>query len=220
MTMSMLFEVIRLSDEVRQELLRDPRGICKILDLLPETAATRAAAPRRNLLQSFLSLFRGTKNAPPPPPPPEPVEYSELIQNTEIDPSDRFDLDKTWHILHYLIGRGDGYSDIVFPRGVILSPEAESVGDIDVGYGPAQLYSPQQVKEIAMFLETLDPAEMKQRLVPARLDEDDIYPPMWKDSDLDTELLWRDIYENYFLSLKTFLREAADRDLAILEMIA
>lgn len=215
--MGMLYEIIRIPDEVRKELLREPYGIYKLLDIEPQPEMP-PLPQKKNFLRKLKTLF--TKQAETPPGQQKPEkEFSELIRNVTIAPADALQLDKTWHILHYLMGNGDEYQDLAFPRGFLLFPEAESVGDIDIGYGPAELYSPDQVRRIADFTDSLDPAEMKRRLNPAELSEAEIYPAIWNSSDLDLESMWNDIYENYFLPMKAFLHETAERDLAILEII-
>jgi Domain of unknown function (DUF1877) len=65
-------------------------------------------------------------------------------------------LEKSWHILHYLVtGHTD---DSSAPGDALLT--GESLGE-DAGYGPARLHDEIKTREFGQFLETLDLAERR-----------------------------------------------------------
>ena len=100
--MGMLYEIIRIPDEVRKELLREPYGIYKLLDIEPQPEMP-PLPQKKNFFRKLKTLF--TKQAETPPGQQKPEkEFSELIRNVTIAPADALQLDKTWHILHYLMG--------------------------------------------------------------------------------------------------------------------
>jgi len=46
-------------------------------------------------------------------------------------------------------------------------------------YGPARGLTPEQVPELAKFLDALPPQEFAKRYAPAAMDAADIYPKIW-----------------------------------------
>ena len=80
--MGMLYEIIRIPDEVRKELLREPYGIYKLLDIEPQPEMP-PLPQKKNFLRKLKTLF--TKQAETPPGQQKPEkEFSELIRNVTI----------------------------------------------------------------------------------------------------------------------------------------
>src|SRR5690349_11334743 len=57
----------------------------------------------------------------------------------------RLDLDKAWHGLHFLLTGTDWGGT---PPLNFIVAGGETIGDVDVGYGPARAFTPEQLAEI------------------------------------------------------------------------
>ncbi len=195
--MSMIGNLARIPEEVRVSLHQHPESITRLLypdfDFQPYIRKT------------FLSRLFGKK-----PPLPEPLEE----RKPEIPASDLVDLDKSWHILHYLLTGSDWEGP--FPQGFLVSC-GRAVGDIDIGYGPARSFSSEEVREIAAYLKMLDRVSLRGRLAPDRLRGLEIYPSYWTKSE-DLEDDWERL-ESGIGCLTDFVGETAERGMALLVYI-
>jgi hypothetical protein len=195
--MGMIGNLSRISDDTRISLLKDPEQINTLL--YPEFDEAPQSKP------GFLSRIFGKKDIHvlPTSRPPE-----------ALPEEDTMDLDKTWHALHFLFTGSDWEGN--FPNGFLVSC-GEPIGDVDVGYGPAKVFTPQQVDEIAAFLGSVDQIGLKQRFDPKKMHEMEIYPSIWdNEADPEQEL-------EYVLGgleeLQGFIRETVDRKMALLVYI-
>lgn len=84
------------------------------------------------------------------------------------------DLDKAWHCLHFLLS-GTAWEGEP-PLGFLVNG-GTSIGDEDVGYGPARAFSPTEVASIASALGALTLADLVARFDGPRMDALEIYPP-------------------------------------------
>ena len=194
----MIGNLARISEAKRIELHKKPELIEEFLypDFVDE-------APQEK--RGLFARFFGSK------PDPE-VEVKEKKEG--LSEEDQIDVDKAWHGLHFLFTGSDWEGP--FPEGFLVSCGKE-VGDVDVGYGPAKSFTPEEVKEISDFLENLDDSELKSRLDPKKMNEMKIYPSVWNDeSDIEEE--WE--YAKHSLdTVKQFIKEASQRGLALLVYI-
>jgi Domain of unknown function (DUF1877) len=123
-------------------------------------------------------------------------ELLEQLDDTGID------LDKNWHAIHYLLtGDADAGEE---PAAYLAG--GEEVGEEDVGYGPARVLRPEEVREFSDFLQTVDAAEMRRRFDPAALTKAEIYPLEWNGAE---DLDW--LIETYEM-MCAFFAEAAARE--------
>ena len=194
----MIGNLARISEAKRIELHKKPE---LIEEFLSPDFVDEAPQEKRGLFARFF----GSK------PDPE-VEVKEKKEG--LSEEDQIDVDKAWHGLHFLFTGSDWEGP--FPEGFLVSCGKE-VGDVDVGYGPAKSFTPEEVKEISDFLENLDDSELKSRLDPKKMNEMKIYPSVWNDeSDIEEE--WE--YAKYSLdAVKQFIKEASQRGLALLVYI-
>ena len=88
------------------------------------------------------------------------------------------DLDKAWHGLHWLLT--GSAKERPLPLGFLLAGGA-TVGDVDVGYGPARTLSAAEVRAIHAALAKQDDAALRARFDPAALAAADVYPDIWLD---------------------------------------
>ena len=138
--MSMLCTIFRVTPTQIAAILDDPHLVADLLD------APEVNLPMQKPKGFFARLFTSSrKSAAPEVKPPRPRKL-EVIPDSES-----FELNKTWHILHYLLtGLTEG-GDL--PASFIMSGGRE-IGR-DNGYGSPRLLNPEQTQEIATYLKSL-----------------------------------------------------------------
>jgi hypothetical protein len=111
------------------------------------------------------------------------------------------DLDKAWHGIHYLLTKtawgGDAPLDFLAIGG-------ESVGDEDVGYGPARAFRAAEVAAIAAAVRALSDDDLRARFDPADMAEQEVYPEIWSRAGSDDDPL------GYLMMYLSELRSALD----------
>ncbi len=111
-------------------------------------------------------------------------------------------LDKSWQGLHYLMTGSAEQPKGVLGQAILGGRE---VGE-DLGYGPARVLTPENVKKIAVALAQVTQASLAARYDPATMERLKIYPPIWTREG--TEGLR--FLQNYLPALKAFYQRAAD----------
>jgi hypothetical protein len=115
------------------------------------------------------------------------------------------DADKAWHGLHYLLTKtawgGEPPLDFIAVGGT-------TVGDEEVGLGPARVFTSEQARAIHAALAPIDAAWLRARFDPADMKRLDIYPDIWDRDDEDDALGY--CIEN-FEALKAFIADAVQR---------
>jgi hypothetical protein len=87
------------------------------------------------------------------------------------------DIDKAWHGIHYLLtGSAD---ESARPPLNFLIAGGTDVGDQDVGYGPARVYTAAETREIAAALAAVRDDELRRRFDPDAMMRAEIYPEVW-----------------------------------------
>jgi Domain of unknown function (DUF1877) len=125
----------------------------------------------------------------------------------EGDPDDAhadLDVDKAWHGIHFLL-TGTAWEGQM-PFSFIVSG-GRQIGDVDVGYGPARVFTSAEVKTIAAALAPLTRAVLERRFDPAAMTRLDIYPSIWDRPHEQGDALGY-LLESYE-SLAEFVAEAA-----------
>lgn len=196
--MSMIGNLVRVPEHVRATLHENPD---KITALLYPDAGEEEPVKK----PGFFSRLFGLKQKP---------HASSGGAIKPISSEDSVDIDKTWHALHFLFTGSDWEGD--FPEGFLVSC-GKTVGDVDVGYGPARSFTSTEVKRISKFLTSLDRSELRIRFDPAKMEELEIYPSIWKASK-HPEDDWAYI-EGGLSDVTAFVTEAARKDLALLVYI-
>jgi hypothetical protein len=94
---------------------------------------------------------------------------------TAIDDDVRVDVDCAWHALHFLLSGSPkpGKPPLDFILG------GTPVGDIDLGEGPARMFTSADVRKIAAMLALVNQATLRSRFDVAQLVEHQIYPLHW-----------------------------------------
>ena len=112
------------------------------------------------------------------------------------------DLDKAWHGIHFLL---TGSAE---PNGSLASKVIMGGEDIGphLGYGPAQLLTVQEVRDIANLLQTETPDKLAARYEPAALARAGIYPDVIWEREKQAAL---DYVIKYYKDLITFYSNVA-----------
>ncbi|QRN98331.1 YfbM family protein [Archangium violaceum] len=143
-----------------------------------------------------------------------PEQVTDFLHDTDGEdadgPENRFDLDKAWHGLHFLLTGTDWGGK---PPLNFIAVGGETIGDVDVGYGPARAFTPEQLAEISRALDAVSSDALRQRFDPAKMMELDIYPSIWDRDPADDDTLGYVL--EYFEMLKSFLRKGAERGLGV-----
>jgi hypothetical protein len=127
---------------------------------------------------------------------------------------DRIDIEKSWHVLHFLFTGSDWEGE--FPEGFLVSGGA-TIDRVDACSGTARFFTPEETAEIARFLGELCRDELRGRLKLKKMEEFEIYPQFWKDADR-VEEEWEIVCEGLD-RITPFVKEAAERKMALLIFI-
>jgi hypothetical protein len=128
------------------------------------------------------------------------------------EPESALSLEKSWHGLHYVL-TGTAWEGT--PPLNFIAGGGQPVGDEDVGYGPARLLPPADVKALDTALNAFSDQDFARKFDPHGLTAADIYPQIW-DEPLE-DLLQE--YNGYFHELKSLIKQAAGSGSAILVAI-
>lgn len=140
------------------------------------------------------------------------MQASRARRVAEVGDSE-IDLDKAWHAIHYLLtGRVD--PDRSVASKVIWGDE--DIGP-DLGYGPARLLGPAQVRAVAKLLAATPPATLRKRYRPQKMTEQGVYPDVIWAREGDGAL---DYVLPYYERLVQFYRRAAERGQAVIMAIS
>ncbi|ATB42788.1 hypothetical protein CYFUS_008267 [Cystobacter fuscus] len=144
-----------------------------------------------------------------------PEQVIDFLHDTDEEDAGRsesgFDLDKAWHGLHFLLTGTDWGGK---PPLNFIVAGGEMIGDVDVGYGPARAFTPEQLAALSRALDAISSDALRQRFDPAKMMELDIYPSIWDRDPADDDTLGYVL--EYFEMLKSFLRKGAEQGLGFL----
>jgi hypothetical protein len=194
--MSMIGKLARVSVQQLESLHGNPESIMQLL--YPDNEPEVPSEP------GFFGRLFGRKVAPAKA--VEPVEA--------LNEDDAIDLDKAWHSLHFLLN-GQAWEG-AFPQGFLVSCGKE-VGAVDVGYGPARSFTPEEVAGIAAFLDAQDETKLRAAVNPAAMREAEVYCGAGPEDTLSDEE-WEYLV-GAFRNAREFVRETAARKMALLVYI-
>lgn len=119
------------------------------------------------------------------------------------------DIDKSWAAIHFML-TGEQWGGKP-PESLPVLGGTE-IGE-SMGYGPVRYLVPAEVKAASEVLEALPASQLKERFIPERLEEAEIYPAgIWLDEGLEGF----DYIEHWYEQLRTFYRLAARDGSAVL----
>lgn len=135
------------------------------------------------------------------------LEPEEVIHYIESSDPNELDLHKEWHSLHYLLtgSAWDGEEPFCY-----LIKGGEEIGE-DLGYGPARVLKPNQVKRFCDALSQVSIEDLKKRYKPKQMEEEQIYS--FKANKRDEELK---SISNSFTKLKNYIREINAKNQALM----
>jgi hypothetical protein len=132
-----------------------------------------------------------------------------MIDEEPNDAADHLYLEKSWHVLHWLLTGSAWEGD--FPLHFLVAG-GTPIGDIDIGYGPARGFSVAEVEQIDAALAPITPDLLRRRFDAKALDAADIYPSGWSDGDPEAV----EYPLGYFAELVPFIRRGAAQGRALL----
>lgn len=178
-----------------EKVLADPPLIWKVVapeDPEAYQAEVAARAGRPGLLARLLG-----RGPAAPPRAPEALDAGEIAST---------DLDKAWHGIHFLLTGTDWGGE--GPAAFLVRGGREAAG-VDVGYGPARLFTAAEVRDVAAALAPLDEAALRDRFDPEAMTRLDIYPSIWSRDPEDDDALGYCL--EYFDVLREFVSDCAAR---------
>ena len=120
-------------------------------------------------------------------------------------------LEKAWHGLHYLLT--GSAEEAPAPLGFLVAG-GEPIGD-DLGYGPARLFAPRDVRHLHIALEAVSEDTLWSRFDPAAMSSAGVYPDVWGEAESDL----RDEYVTYFHQLKELIAHANEQGHGVLVIL-
>ena len=130
----------------------------------------------------------------------DPESIEDWLFNDDDEPD--AELDKAWHGIHFILTGSQWEGD---EPNCFLLAGGSSIGDLDVGYGPARALTSAQVKEFSAAISNLGKDDFKNRFDKNAFDKNEIYPQGWE-SAKDEESI--DFLYSNFVTLKEFLESA------------
>ncbi len=124
-----------------------------------------------------------------------------LYPEGDEDPARYLDIDKAWHIIHFLL-TGTTYEG-QWPLVAVVMGGTE-ISDEDVGYGPARYLDGDDLAEVAAALDSVSADELWSRFDVDAVCQAEIYPQAWTGDSGD-----RDYVTTHYRELQDFLRKAA-----------
>jgi len=196
--MSMIGYIRRITVEEAGKLRNDPEQVRSLVrpggfqgayfDRMQGKASPKldemnaAFAQARKIKEELMQSGR-----PPGPPTPEELErLMKPLQDAGVfgdDPRVR-NLQKSWHALHYLLCGSADPVDTALGKAIL---GGEEIGP-DVGYGPARLLTPDEVRVVAQALAAVSKPELAARCDRRAMKSAEIYACRGTDDDIDLAL--------------------------------
>ena len=196
--MGMVVGLTMLADHNIERVLSDPPLVWKVA--APDDPDLYIQARREANPTSRWSRLFGKQ--------PVQTQESELVLAEHEGTST--DLDKSWHGLHYLL---TGSADPTDMPWTFLVSGGREAGEIEVGYGPARLFTAEETRSILAALDGLTEEQLRARFNAEEMMRLEIYPEIWDRDPAGGEPL--SYLMEYFDILRTFLRQAVQRQLGL-----
>jgi len=147
----------------------------------------------------------------------EYLQDSSLLENrvyddeAEEDPN-LVDIDKSWEGILFLL-TGQNLENADHPLSRVLFSGQLIDEDQDLGYGPAQYLTSDQVKEVNAEISKITISELSKNYNPDKMSELEIYPNIW-DEEESLEYL-----TDYFQTVQEVYSEAARKNEAVITFL-
>ena len=193
--MGMILAMVTLGDANISRVLQDPPLIWRVI--MPGDSEPYESALRLSAKPSFLGRIFGRSSAAGSKPAstgPFALGAGEGLTT---------DLDKAWHGIHYLLTgtASEGRKPLDF-----LVSGGRVVGNVDVGYGPARVFSAAETRAVHEALARLGDDELRGRFNPQDMTKQDIYPEIWNNDPEEDDPLG--YLTEYLGTLRGFLAQA------------
>ncbi len=148
----------------------------------------------------------------------EYLKDSSLLENriyddeSEDEDSNLVDIDKSWEGILFLL-TGQNLETIDHPLARVLFSGQIIDEDQDLGYGPGQYLTPEQVKEVNVQISKISVEELSKKYDPKKMNKLNVYPNSWKDDDMVNYLT------EYFKTIQDFYAEASKNNEAIITFL-
>lgn len=136
------------------------------------------------------------------------------IYNEESDEEDPnlVDIDQSWDGIVFLL-TGKSFENNSHPLAKILFSEQFIDEEQDLGYGPGQYVTAEQVKEIHEKISMISVDELKKRFDPKVMKDQGVFPDVWDNPDTFSYLT------DYFETVKEVYALAAKNDEAVITFL-
>lgn len=139
----------------------------------------------------------------------DPAQAEALAYPADHDlPPDALDIDKSWHLIHFLLNGetwgGNG------PLSQVVLGGTELPGT-EAGYGPFRYLRPEEVRDTSMALAAISSEELWSRFNADRTQAAEIYPQGWTGDEGEREYV-----QSNFQSLQQLYSKAAASGKAML----
>lgn len=135
--------------------------------------------------------------------PPEPYSHGRFEPEAHVT---KLTVGEYWHGLHYLLCN-EVWSGAL--PDAFLIDGGEFVGEVDIGYGPARVFTSEEVAEIAESMQAKTRRTLTHNFDSSKMLDFDIYPQIWdEETALPTCL-------NHFEKLQGFLKDLANYNLGM-----
>ncbi len=193
----MCLAINSVSDDNIKRILERPELIWRLI--APDDPEAYKETVKEKNRVGFLSKLLGKKET-------KEIDIPNLdfVEGENVDD----DLDKSWQGIQYCMNKTayEAESPMDF-----ITVGGEVAGDIEVGYGPARLFSSETVKDIHLRLSNITETEVSANYDPEDMERLDIYPNIWsRDGDEGLEYI-----TEYFINLKSFVANCANNNLGM-----
>jgi hypothetical protein len=143
-----------------------------------------------------------------------PNKAKDLVRaKEEDDPSDALDVDKSWHLIHFLLTGDASEGEYPLVNAVLGGNE---LPDTDAGYGPFRYLVPDEVEAVSQALVSISAKDLWSRFNAARVRSEDIYPSdIWSGDDGDKQYV-----SQHYEALRQYFSDAAASGSAMLLYIS
>lgn len=146
-----------------------------------------------------------------------PTLLEEKVYNDEDNTSpDLIDLDKAWEGIFFTL-TGVPLAQIEEakpPLSWVVFGDQIIDEEQDMGYGPAQYITADQVKQLNKELEKVTAEQVEQNYDGKKMTDHGVYPEIWEESDVLEYLL------EYFVQMKEFYKRAANENKGVISFIS
>ena len=137
-------------------------------------------------------------------------------EQAEVASGRRFDLDKDWHALHFLLTGDSSLENPTAPPPLGNAVLGGTDTEFEASYGAVRALSVEEVSAVASALRSISVEQLRSRFDPAVFDRLEIYPNPrpggWTNREIES--LW----ERYAALVSFFERAAAEGAIALLSL--